>query len=755
MVKGKLGGEFLAVLTRFLELTFNGYLPQEFYTCLASAQLSPLAKDTTPNPDVRPIALTETLSKVIGKIVMTTGRETINDIFHSFQLGIAISCGTELITKSIEHLRTEHPEYDILALDASNAFNTASRAEGLNVCASKLPWVAPFLQRMYLNPTPLFVTKPGPAPTTEMILSTEGARQGDTLGPLFYCLSTLKFLEKLRTCTVAGGLLSFIDDINVGGPPESLKAALEVVISDGPSYGYNINRRKTKILQGPANQDITPYEGIIPTENIIGESVPEDQRGVKILGVPIGTASYVQTFLNEKLASLKEEAELLHKLKDAHGEWVFLYYIIRNKITFLQRQIHPSQMTEFTAAVKELLRNCLTRLIGVQIDDRALYQASLPLKDGGCALSATFLNDIGTSAYVASCAGAANFMLKAKLITPEANWYKTQLIDTYYTLPDAAPGSFEEWMKLIAKDSIPKLQHLLATRYKDIHVQTYKDMIYNNDALKAHYGHVAHDMSGLFLMAIPKSDHLSFSPTSFIKAMQHRLHLTIYDADRPLQCSCQTTKGTKRVVDTYGHHLMSCPLGTERQQRHNHLVRDIAALARQAGMYVKEEPQQAYAEHYKNLRPDLIIYQSRTHNGNTVCMDVTVIKATDKESAKEAVERASKNKTNKYAEATQTSRTVFEPMAIEVHGAVTHRFRDLIKEMVELVSERCGDSCPVSVLKHYWFTRLSVSLAKENGNMLFNRLDKALSWHHKIPPAADLSIQFANAMSHITSRTQV
>ena len=251
-----------------------------------------------------------------------------------------------------------------------------------------------------------------------------------------------------------------------------------------------------------------------------------------------------------------------------------------------------------------------------------------------------------------------------------------------------------------------------------------------------HLSQVAHPQSGLFLQAIPKSNHLTFSPQEFLTALKHRLHLPLYAPARKIPtCTCKT----RPDIDVYGHHLLCCHVGNEVQLRHNHVVNDFAALARQAGLHVGVEPRNIYLESHLNLRPDVVIYQSPLHRGVTTCFDVTIIKAQEKESGKDAVERASKSKHNKYADAADLSNTGFEPLAQEVHGAVSAQFTHLFQQLIHLICDRCPGTYPPSVLSQYWLRRLSVTLAKENASLLNCRLDRILAASQQAPAIADVS----------------
>ena len=70
------GEKFLKIFTMLLSHMANGILHKEFYTTLACSILIPIAKDSSTNPGVRPIALGDTLNKVVAKLLLRISKDT-------------------------------------------------------------------------------------------------------------------------------------------------------------------------------------------------------------------------------------------------------------------------------------------------------------------------------------------------------------------------------------------------------------------------------------------------------------------------------------------------------------------------------------------------------------------------------------------------------------------------------------------------------------------------------------------------------
>ncbi|KAL0213523.1 hypothetical protein RCL1_007149 [Eukaryota sp. TZLM3-RCL] len=92
----------------------------------------------------------------------------------------------------------------LVSLDMSNAFNCLSRQAIFDSVSVHFPHWLPFLSWSYGSPSNLFYIN-------SVILSSEGVKQGDPLGPFLYSLVTSKILAKVRQVP---GLkaISYLDD---------------------------------------------------------------------------------------------------------------------------------------------------------------------------------------------------------------------------------------------------------------------------------------------------------------------------------------------------------------------------------------------------------------------------------------------------------------------------------------------------------------------------------------------------------------
>jgi len=340
-------------------------LPKSFYKTIACSILIPIAKDSSAKPDVRPIALGDTLSKVIGKLMLKLAKDPIEKLFRPFQLGIGLSSGTEIIAHSVEAIRTQHPDcnWDTAQLDYKNAFNSVSRESALYQCLHKIPIIFPYLNAMYSQDSKLFIRDSNGNITT--IDSKEGARQGDTLGPLFYCLGSLPMLNSIIDSLDNAKLFAYIDDITIIGPKEEIKRAVQIAKTEGSEFGLHLNLTKSTILKGSDNEDKEFYVDVIDNSRIKSENLSSlNDYGFICLGTPIGNDAYIKIWLSNKVDEIRKDSQLILSLPSLQCQWLLLYYVLKNKLTYVMRTIKPELFVNYVSEIEEIFKSVIQNILG-------------------------------------------------------------------------------------------------------------------------------------------------------------------------------------------------------------------------------------------------------------------------------------------------------------------------------------------------------------------------------------------------------
>ena len=263
------------------KLQYSGYL------CASS--LIPLSKK---DGGVRPIAVGETLRRIVGKCLLRL--EAVKEevaCLQPRQCGVGVQNAAEMVGMGLQRLvQAKHvesdTEYVVLQVDVSNAFNSISRDAVLRGCLAKVPTAYNWMRFCYNGPSPLYCQG------RQFCASHVGVHQGDACGPLGFALGLDQGLDK---CSARGLTWEswYLDDGHIVGNPKDVFARLQDLRENLEPLGLRLNLGKCR-LWGPGIQaegQVTPVypEGL--SRSHPGREVPVvpfgKGCGITALGVPI------------------------------------------------------------------------------------------------------------------------------------------------------------------------------------------------------------------------------------------------------------------------------------------------------------------------------------------------------------------------------------------------------------------------------------------------------------------------------------
>jgi hypothetical protein len=708
----------------------NGMLPRSFYSAIATSILIPIAKDSSANPDVRPIALGDTLSKVVGKLLLKISKDAIARIFQPFQLGIGFSNATEVIAHSIEALRIKNPTWDILALDFKNAFNSVSRKAALEQCLLRMPSLFPYLNAMYGEESKLLVRRSDGKIST--IASKEGARQGDALGPLFYCLGSLPLLNSIINGCESSHVFGYIDDIHIIGPSNEIAKAISITISEGKKYGLNLNLNKCSILSASSVKDLKTYGEFIDASRIKIKSISYDDDvdyGITCLGTPIGSTGYITNWLKNKISELKLDSQLIMSVTDKQCKWLLLFYVLRNKLTFFLRNVNPIFVNYILEDIKQIFSDVLQDIVGnhVILQDEHLYLASLPFSAGGCALNFYFLECTSVCAYLASTCTAFKFLSEENILDKNDDWFKDRIVVNLskHSTFSGKDIQYDILCEKYDKFNVLKLQKHLSDEIVVYLIKHFEATFSKDKSFIARYQNTNTDSSTKFLLGIPRISQTTFNNDEFSKAICSKLLLPVTSSSITLTCNCKKNQ----IVDLYGEHILTCSFRNEWKNRHDNLCRALLELFKDAGLHARldSNSNRIHRENGDKLFTDLTILNSPLHGGNTVRFDVSITHCKAIDVSDSSISQREKAKVKKYKDACSFSgrNNEFMPLVFTTQGAFSNTTSNLISKLCFEVANRT--SRPYSVVKHNWLVKLSCVLQKSNASMIINKLDNLCS----------------------------
>ena len=149
----------------------------------------------------------------------------------------------------------------------------------------------------------------------ESIASAEGTTQGDPLAMAMYALGVKPLIETMSTVNEARQVW-FADDCTTSGSVLQLSHWWEALLTYGPQYGYHPNATKTTLLVKPDYLEEASHLFKDTDINIVTD-------GACVLGVPIGSTSFVHSWIADKVKSWVDELTTLSEIALSQPQSVF------------------------------------------------------------------------------------------------------------------------------------------------------------------------------------------------------------------------------------------------------------------------------------------------------------------------------------------------------------------------------------------------------------------------------------------------
>lgn len=343
-------------------LMLSGKAPGQAFLC--SSQLIALNK---PDGGLRPIAIGESIYRLCMKLILKHALKP--DFLAPFQFGVGSKGGVEPIVRAVERAvegSTAQGFTHLTSLDFSNAFNTVDRKDIAAAVRSHAPPLFRLAKWAYNQPSQLiFSAQHGNGPPPRL-LSAQGVRQGDPLGPLFFSLAVRPLLQNLSlslgpSCT----LLAYLDDIYIlSNSADTLTKAAAFFDTNGSKLKLNLAKSSIKSL---ADVKLT---------------------GVKMLGTFVGPRDGRARFLKGKINELEEKVQKLGDLPSQHA-LLLLRQCMQQDLRHLQRSLRSDDLGDLWAELDMVIWDAAARIRAAQgtrdfEKDKVIFK--LPARMGGLGL---------------------------------------------------------------------------------------------------------------------------------------------------------------------------------------------------------------------------------------------------------------------------------------------------------------------------------------------------------------------------------
>ena len=359
--------EALAALTRRLCVELVD--PHTIEPIIAS-RLIPLDKG---NGAVRPIGVGEVLRRISGKCVARMLKGDVIEASGSMQVCAGHQCGSEAAVHAMRTIFEADDTDAVLLIDATNAFNCLNRAAALHNIRVVCPTISIYALNTYREPARLFITG------GQEIKSEEGTTQGDPLAMVMYALSLQPLISHLNIESSAKQVW-YADDASGAGKLDDIKTWWVRLNDMGPDLGYYPNEKKCWLIVKPGREQAAK-------DVFEGTKINITSQGQKHLGAVIGSRSFLEEYLTEKMDDWVSQITILAEFASSQPQACYIAYTygLKHKWTYYLRTI--PDIEELLQPLESAINNVLLPvLIDHNCSEAERNLLALPVRLGGLGL---------------------------------------------------------------------------------------------------------------------------------------------------------------------------------------------------------------------------------------------------------------------------------------------------------------------------------------------------------------------------------
>ena len=450
------------------------------------------------------------------------------------------------------------------------------------------------------------------------IRQAEGGEQGDALMPALFCLGMHDALRRANA-ELHGDeyIVAYLDDIYIVASKERTRAIYDLVTQEIANHtGVQPNLGKTESWSpsaGPAPEGINALNAPAPAAPVWKGNLAEEDRGLEVLGSPIGTYAYVQKTLAARLEEERKLLDHIPRLHDTQSAWLLLYFCAAPRANYIIRSTPPRQSMHYARAHDNLVLECLAQMLHLPLDLLGLahvrQQIQMPMRLGGLGLQSA--EQMSQAAYWASWADVLpslharvprfwpifmrNMVALGVSIEPEAGMSAFRdLHESAVALQLQGYANIPSWNDLARgrrpspEDPFDAINGALtgrgwqkeAAKCKINHSwEIYFATLF--PSAKARIRSAAGANASHWLTAIPFEQATQLDAPIFRCALMRRLGL-------PVAATADFCEGCNAVLDDMGFHRTTCMRTGRVQTRHTFLIKAWRRVFREAGINIPQ-----------------------------------------------------------------------------------------------------------------------------------------------------------------------
>ena len=370
-------------LTSFVNCCLKGNLPVLSAPYVASAPVTPLEKK---NGGIRPIAVGETLRRLVSKCASSMVVKNLHNHFHPHQMGVGTRDGGVGILHAINRAIQKHGDDSTLVMlkvDFENAFNLVSRSrmfeEVKRVCPGLLKWV----QFCYS-------THPFLYEGDVIFESCQGVQQGDPLGPLLFALTLMPLVKKIAAKYNLLVNAWYLDDGSIIGKADEVVKVFNLLMEEGPEYGLILNQSKCEIWWPSTVAQYSLFPSAV---------IRIEEEGVDLLGALLGSSDFANRITMIRVSKIEKLLEKTQSLDHPLHQLLLLRYCTgMPRFGYALRTGNPLAIQEAIRSFDAIIDKALLSIIGKGLDAKRRALAGLPVRMGGLGIPRA--EDIAASAFL-------------------------------------------------------------------------------------------------------------------------------------------------------------------------------------------------------------------------------------------------------------------------------------------------------------------------------------------------------------------
>ena len=191
-------------------------------------------------------------------------------------------------------------------------------------------------------------------------------------------------------------IFAFLDDVCVVCLPERVQSVVSILAAELWAHArIQVHDGKTQVwnraCEEPAGvHELTMRARILDPNAVVWRGdvdLDPSQRGLKVLGSPIGSDEFVRTQLRSMATKHATLLQRIPAVRDLQSAWLLLLFCAVPRANFHLRMVSPHLSEEFAEAHDNALWQCFCRLVGIAGESaEARRAAGVPMNMGGLGL---------------------------------------------------------------------------------------------------------------------------------------------------------------------------------------------------------------------------------------------------------------------------------------------------------------------------------------------------------------------------------